>query len=94
MIGNVIGKKEKDRTLQIMGNRAYFLLIILTGFNNILVLNFYVPEKEKGGSFLVAVNVTVNGVTFFIFVFMQSSLIGLNLWQRWVMCSGLRTFTK
>ena len=77
-----------------MGNRAYFLLIVLTRFNNILVLDFYMLENKKGGSFLVTLNVMINGVTFFIFVFIESSSNGLNPRQQWVMgSSSLRTFT-
>lgn len=61
-----------------MGNRAYFLLIVLTRFNNILVLDFYMLENKKGESFLVTLNVMINGVTFVIFVFIESSSFGLN----------------
>lgn len=57
-----------------MGNRAYFLLIILTRFNSILVWNFGVPENTKGGSFLVTLNVMINGVSFFIFGFRGEQL--------------------
>lgn len=64
-----------------MGNRAYFLLIILTQFNNILVLNFCVPENKKGGFFFVTLNVMINGVTFFVLVSIESSFDRLNLRQ-------------
>lgn len=53
------------------------------------------PEHEKGGSFLFILNVTVNGATSFIFVFMKSSFNRLNSRQQRVMCSdSLRSFTE
>lgn len=49
-----------------------------------MVLNFYIPENKQCGYFSCTLNVMINGVTFFGFVFIENSSNGVNLRQQWV----------